>query len=262
MEEQATRDAGLLGDVLDRELVQRPSGEHLNAQFDQLGAPSLRIQADALLAAHGDDRTLLNVSQLAIDRRSMRIYRRRMTQTTMRPRAATRHLGVLIVGSGFAGLGAAIRLAQDGRADFLVLERGSTSAAPGATTPIPGAACDVPSHLYSFSFAPQPGLARVVLAAAGDPGLPRARRRASTACCDKHLFDTRSPRRAGTPPRSAGASTTTGGDVHAPTLSSRRRRALRAARCPTSRASTVRRRALPLRALGPRRRPRRQAGRA
>ena len=30
------------------------------------------------------------------------------------------------------------------------------SAAPGGTTPIPGAACDVPSHLYSFSFEPKP----------------------------------------------------------------------------------------------------------
>ena len=72
----------------------------------------------------------------------------------------TQHHRIVIVGSGFAGIGMAIRLRQDGERDFVVLERATTSAAPGATTPIPAARCDVPSHLYSFSFAPNPDWTR------------------------------------------------------------------------------------------------------
>ena len=62
---------------------------------------------------------------------------------------------VLIIGSGFAGLGLAMRLRQQGQDDFLILEK---AAAPGGTwrdNDYPGAACDVPSHLYSFSFEPK-----------------------------------------------------------------------------------------------------------
>ncbi|MDP9093452.1 MAG: NAD(P)/FAD-dependent oxidoreductase [Actinomycetota bacterium] len=64
-----------------------------------------------------------------------------------------RHVHVLIVGAGFAGLGAAIRLAKDGRRDFLVLDRGHEVGGTWRDNTYPGAACDVPSHLYSFSFA-------------------------------------------------------------------------------------------------------------
>jgi cation diffusion facilitator CzcD-associated flavoprotein CzcO len=65
------------------------------------------------------------------------------------------HLQVLIIGSGFAGLGMAIQLQQAGYSDFLLLEK---AAEPGGTwrdNSYPGAACDVPSHLYSFSFEPK-----------------------------------------------------------------------------------------------------------
>ena len=66
--------------------------------------------------------------------------------------SARRHVEVLIIGSGFAGLGAAIRLQRDGRPDFLVVERGSEVGGTWRDNTYPGAACDVPSHLYSFSF--------------------------------------------------------------------------------------------------------------
>jgi cation diffusion facilitator CzcD-associated flavoprotein CzcO len=59
---------------------------------------------------------------------------------------------VLIVGAGFAGLGAAIRLAKDGRRDFLVIDRGQEVGGTWRDNTYPGAACDVPSHLYSYSF--------------------------------------------------------------------------------------------------------------
>jgi len=66
------------------------------------------------------------------------------------------HVEIAIVGSGFSGLGMAIRLKQQGMEDFVVLERAEE---PGGTwhhNTYPGCACDVPSHLYSFSFAPNP----------------------------------------------------------------------------------------------------------
>jgi len=65
---------------------------------------------------------------------------------------ATQHVDVLIVGSGFAGLGLAIKLAQAGHQDFVVIERGSEVGGTWRDNTYPGAACDVPSHLYSYSF--------------------------------------------------------------------------------------------------------------
>src|SRR3954466_5036773 len=63
---------------------------------------------------------------------------------------------IAIVGSGFSGLGAAIRLKQEGIDDFVVLERGDDVGGTWHYNTYPGCACDVPSHLYSFSFAPNP----------------------------------------------------------------------------------------------------------
>jgi cation diffusion facilitator CzcD-associated flavoprotein CzcO len=70
------------------------------------------------------------------------------------------HVGVLIIGSGFAGLGAAIRLRKDGRNDFLVIERGNEVGGTWRDNTYPGAACDVPSHLYSYSFELNPNWSR------------------------------------------------------------------------------------------------------
>lgn len=63
---------------------------------------------------------------------------------------------VAIVGSGFSGLGMAIRLEQQGRGDFVVLERDDDVGGTWLVNTYPGCACDVPSHLYSYSFAPNP----------------------------------------------------------------------------------------------------------
>ena len=67
---------------------------------------------------------------------------------------------VAIVGTGFSGLGAAIRLKQDGIEDFVVFERADDVGGTWRDNTYPGIACDVPSHLYSFSFAPNPGWSR------------------------------------------------------------------------------------------------------
>ena len=63
---------------------------------------------------------------------------------------------VAIVGSGFSGLGAAIQLKRDGRDDFVILERAEEVGGTWWANTYPGCACDVPSHLYSYSFAPKP----------------------------------------------------------------------------------------------------------
>ncbi|PRY12893.1 flavin-containing monooxygenase [Kineococcus rhizosphaerae] len=68
---------------------------------------------------------------------------------------------VAVVGAGFAGLGAAIRLHRRGRESFVVLERAGEVGGTWRDNTYPGVACDVPSHLYSFSFAPEPGWSRV-----------------------------------------------------------------------------------------------------
>jgi cation diffusion facilitator CzcD-associated flavoprotein CzcO len=67
---------------------------------------------------------------------------------------------VAIIGSGFGGLGAAIRLKQHGIDDFVVLERAGDIGGTWRDNTYPGCACDVPSHLYSFSFAPNPAWPR------------------------------------------------------------------------------------------------------
>ena len=66
------------------------------------------------------------------------------------------HVKHLIVGAGFAGLGMAIKLQEAGETDFLVVEKGSDVGGTWRDNTYPGAACDVPSQLYSFSFAPNP----------------------------------------------------------------------------------------------------------
>lgn len=64
-------------------------------------------------------------------------------------------LSVVIIGSGFGGIGMAIRLRQAGVHDFAVLEKADEIGGTWRDNTYPGAACDVPSHLYSFSFEPK-----------------------------------------------------------------------------------------------------------
>jgi cation diffusion facilitator CzcD-associated flavoprotein CzcO len=67
---------------------------------------------------------------------------------------------VAIVGAGFSGLGMAIRLRQAGIEDFVVLERGEDVGGTWLYNSYPGCQCDIPSHLYSFSFALNPEWSR------------------------------------------------------------------------------------------------------
>jgi len=60
---------------------------------------------------------------------------------------------VLIIGAGFGGIGAAIELRRHGFDDITILERGPRLGGTWLYNSYPGCVCDVPSHLYSFSFA-------------------------------------------------------------------------------------------------------------
>ncbi|MER7824400.1 NAD(P)/FAD-dependent oxidoreductase [Streptomyces sp. NPDC096097] len=71
-------------------------------------------------------------------------------------RGGREHVRVAVIGSGFGGLGAAVRLRREGITDFVVLERADSVGGTWRDNSYPGCACDVPSHLYSFSFAPNP----------------------------------------------------------------------------------------------------------
>ena len=84
----------------------------------------------------------------------------------MTPKADARHVHVAIAGSGFGGLGLAIRLRQSGIEDFLVFERADDVGGVWRDNTYPGCACDVQSHLYSFSFAPNPDWSRAYSPAA------------------------------------------------------------------------------------------------
>ena len=70
------------------------------------------------------------------------------------------HHRVAIVGTGFSGLGMAIRLAQRGERDYVVLEKADDVGGTWRDNRYPGCACDVPSRLYSFSFEQKPDWSR------------------------------------------------------------------------------------------------------
>jgi cation diffusion facilitator CzcD-associated flavoprotein CzcO len=74
--------------------------------------------------------------------------------------AGPSHFRFAIVGSGFGGMGMAIKLKQAGIEDFVVLDRDSDVGGTWHANTYPGCQCDIPSHLYSFSFAPNPNWSR------------------------------------------------------------------------------------------------------
>ena len=100
-----------------------------------------------------------------------------------------RQVDHLIVGAGFAGLCAAIKLTEDGETDYVVIEKAGDVGGTWRDNTYPGACCDVPSQLYSFSFArnpdwsssysPQPEIQAYLRRVADDHGLR-----------DRILFDT------------------------------------------------------------------------
>ncbi len=71
-----------------------------------------------------------------------------------------RELTAVIVGAGFSGLAAGVHLKKAGIDDFVILEKDDGVGGTWRANTYPGAACDIPSHLYSYSFAPNPSWSR------------------------------------------------------------------------------------------------------
>jgi cation diffusion facilitator CzcD-associated flavoprotein CzcO/predicted metal-dependent hydrolase len=86
---------------------------------------------------------------------------------------------VAIVGAGFSGLGMAIRLRQSGLGSFTLFEKGNDVGGTWRENRYPGCACDVPAHVYSFSFEPNPSWTRSL---APQEEIERYLRR----CAEKH----------------------------------------------------------------------------
>ena len=87
------------------------------------------------------------------------------------------HADVAIIGAGFGGLGAAIRLDRAGFDSFLIFEKANDVGGTWRDNSYPGCACDVPSHLYSYVLRSQPPLVGHLLRAGRDLGLPARLRR-------------------------------------------------------------------------------------
>lgn len=67
------------------------------------------------------------------------------------------HADVVILGAGFGGICAAVKLLESGRRNFIILEKSATAGGTWRDNVYPGCACDLPAQLYSFSFAQHPG---------------------------------------------------------------------------------------------------------
>ncbi|MBL4617142.1 MAG: NAD(P)/FAD-dependent oxidoreductase [Robiginitomaculum sp.] len=70
-------------------------------------------------------------------------------------------LDIAIIGAGLAGIGAAVKIRQAGFKNFKIFEKTAGISGTWYDNDYPGAACDVPSHLYCYSFAPNPNWSRV-----------------------------------------------------------------------------------------------------
>lgn len=71
-----------------------------------------------------------------------------------------KHHSIVVIGAGLGGIGLGVRLRQAGIEDFVILERTGDLGGTWSRNTYPGAACDVPSALYSYSFAPNPSWSR------------------------------------------------------------------------------------------------------
>lgn len=73
---------------------------------------------------------------------------------------SAREVRVAVIGAGMSGIGAAIHMRRAGIEDFVVLERAGEPGGTWRDNTYPGCACDVPTALYSYSFAPKPDWSR------------------------------------------------------------------------------------------------------
>ncbi len=74
--------------------------------------------------------------------------------------AGVRPLELVVIGTGFGGLGAGVMARRLGITDVVLVERSASIGGTWRDNTYPGCACDIPAHLYSFSFAPNPDWSR------------------------------------------------------------------------------------------------------
>lgn len=70
-------------------------------------------------------------------------------------------LRIVIIGAGMAGILSAIQLREAGYSNFIIYEKADTLGGTWRANTYPGLACDVPAHLYTYSFEPNPGWSHV-----------------------------------------------------------------------------------------------------
>ncbi|CAN5612237.1 NAD(P)/FAD-dependent oxidoreductase [soil metagenome] len=78
------------------------------------------------------------------------------SQDSIDAEGSVERIDTVIIGSGFSGLAMAQRMKKAGLGDFIVLEKAASVGGTWRENTYPGCACDVPSHVYSFSFALNP----------------------------------------------------------------------------------------------------------
>jgi cation diffusion facilitator CzcD-associated flavoprotein CzcO len=84
-----------------------------------------------------------------------------MAKQSAADRGFVEHHKIVIIGTGFSGLGMGIKLKEAGEQDFVLFEKEAGVGGTWRVNHYPGCACDVPSHLYSFSFEANPGWSRM-----------------------------------------------------------------------------------------------------
>lgn len=75
--------------------------------------------------------------------------------------ATTQHHRVIVIGAGISGVGLGVRLLEDGIDDFMICERNDSVGGTWFEHTYPGCACDIPTHLYSYSFERNPKWSRL-----------------------------------------------------------------------------------------------------
>ncbi|CAM3861976.1 flavin-containing monooxygenase [Smaragdicoccus niigatensis] len=73
----------------------------------------------------------------------------------------TKHVHAIVIGAGMAGIAMGVSLRKAGINDFVILEKGDDVGGVWHWNHYPGLTCDVPSHLYQYSFAPKPDWSRL-----------------------------------------------------------------------------------------------------
>jgi hypothetical protein len=114
------------------------------------------------------------------------------------------HVAVAVVGAGFGGIGVGVALRQAGLTNFVILERAGAIGGTWRDNTYPGCACDVPSHVYSYSFAPNAGWSHSFSRQDEIWRYLEGVTDRYQVCAGTSGSGPRSPRRAGTRPRCAG----------------------------------------------------------